>query len=286
MIILMKKMLLPFLVLVGSCIIFPVFLLILVADDDTSTAEYDPEYSLEPITVYVTVSEDTYEFSGTKDEDGEVFFTFSVTIKRNSFVYGSDDLTMYLVGDIEDGELIVTGGVLGIEIAFKGTVSDDSFIMYGYYGDNAALAISGDWLNPFGSVSYTITGVYGVRTHPVTGEIKQHDGYDLVSDVDGRSPVYAASSGTVTYANWYSGYGNCVIIDHGDGIKSVYGHLSSITVSAGDEVVVGEMIGVEGSTGISTGDHLHFEVRVDGIAVDGAVYYSDLYKNASAISIW
>ncbi len=107
---------------------------------------------------------------------------------------------------------------------------------------------------------------YGMRTHPITGERKLHTGIDLTAGgIDGKT-VYAVKDGEVIYAAKQTGYGNFVIIDHGNGVSSCYAHMqdNSLTVSVGQKVVQGQAIGKVGSTGYSTGPHLHFEIRVNG----------------------
>jgi murein DD-endopeptidase MepM/ murein hydrolase activator NlpD len=97
-----------------------------------------------------------------------------------------------------------------------------------------------------------------------------HEGLDIAASYG--APISAASSGTVIYAGWMGGYGNLVVIDHGGGLATAYGHQSSIAVSSGSQVSQGQTIGYVGSTGHSTGPHLHFEVRVNGAAVDPMGY--------------
>jgi murein DD-endopeptidase MepM/ murein hydrolase activator NlpD len=97
-----------------------------------------------------------------------------------------------------------------------------------------------------------------------------HEGIDIGAPYG--SAVHAAASGTVIYCGWESGYGNLTVIDHGNGLATAYGHQSSIEVSCGLHVNQGQEIGRVGSTGHSTGPHLHFEVRVNGTAVDPMGY--------------
>jgi murein DD-endopeptidase MepM/ murein hydrolase activator NlpD len=97
-----------------------------------------------------------------------------------------------------------------------------------------------------------------------------HEGIDLGAAYG--TPIAAAAAGTVIYAGWLGGYGNLTVIDHGGGLATAYGHQSSIAVSVGEQVAQGQTIGYVGSTGHSTGPHLHFEVRVDGQAVDPLGY--------------
>lgn len=111
-------------------------------------------------------------------------------------------------------------------------------------------------------VNGEITSPFGWRVHPIWGTQIFHAGLDIAADYG--EPVHAADSGTVVYAGWMGGYGNAVMIDHGGGLVTLYGHNSSITVGEGQQVGKGETIALAGSTGNSTGPHCHFEVRVHG----------------------
>ncbi len=111
-----------------------------------------------------------------------------------------------------------------------------------------------------------ITSEYGWRTHPITGDERYHSGIDIGGDYD--EPICAAAAGQVSYAGWISGYGYTVIIDHGGGIQTLYGHNEALAVSEGQNVAQGEVIAYCGSTGNSTGPHCHFEVLENGVAVD------------------
>lgn len=107
-----------------------------------------------------------------------------------------------------------------------------------------------------------ITSQYGYRKHPIFGSRRMHTGIDISAPY--KTPVHASNSGKVIFTGWYGGYGNVVIIDHGKSISTLYAHLSSIAVSNGQNISKGSVIAYEGSTGYSTGPHLHFEVRVNG----------------------
>ncbi len=107
-----------------------------------------------------------------------------------------------------------------------------------------------------------ITSYYGWRTHPIFGTTKYHSGMDIA--VDTGTPIHAADSGTVVYSGWLGGYGNCVMVDHGGGLVTLYGHNSALNVNEGQYVAKGTVIAYAGSTGYSTGPHCHFEVRLHG----------------------
>jgi murein DD-endopeptidase MepM/ murein hydrolase activator NlpD len=111
---------------------------------------------------------------------------------------------------------------------------------------------------------------FGPRVHPIYGGTRMHTGDDMHASFG--EPIHACRAGTVISAGWNGGYGNCVVIDHGAGMATLYGHQSSIAVAAGDHVDAGQVIGYVGSTGASTGPHLHFEVRLNGNPVDPAPY--------------
>lgn len=107
-----------------------------------------------------------------------------------------------------------------------------------------------------------ITSYYGWRTHPIFGTTKYHSGMDIA--VDSGTPIHAADSGTIVYSGWLGGYGNCVMIDHGGGLVTLYAHNSALNVGEGQYVSKGTVVAYAGSTGYSTGPHCHFEVRLHG----------------------
>lgn len=115
-----------------------------------------------------------------------------------------------------------------------------------------------------------ITSPFGYRTHPIFGTTIFHAGIDI--GVDYGTPIHAADSGVVVYSGWISGYGNAVIIDHGGGVSTLYGHNQSLAVSEGQSVSKGSVIAYAGSTGNSTGPHCHFEVDINGSPVNPMGY--------------
>ncbi|MGM9550740.1 MAG: murein hydrolase activator EnvC family protein [Clostridia bacterium] len=120
--------------------------------------------------------------------------------------------------------------------------------------------------------SKRITSKYGYRIHPVYKTKKFHSGIDIGAAYG--LPIVAAEDGTVVTAKYGSGYGKYIVINHGSGITTLYGHCSSLLVSSGDKVKKGQTIAKIGSTGVSTGNHLHFEVRINGQTADPLTYVS------------
>ena len=131
---------------------------------------------------------------------------------------------------------------------------------------------SGPFIRPAGLPVRTnaVSSSFGTRWHPLLGGYRFHAGLDLAAAMG--SPIFATSSGTVAAAGWCGGYGNCVTIDHGGGCFTLYGHLSRIDVASGQRVGSGQPLGLVGSTGNSTGPHLHYEVRMNGRPVDPIPY--------------
>ena len=119
-------------------------------------------------------------------------------------------------------------------------------------------------------VSGEITSPYGYRVHPIWGTTIYHSGIDI--GVDEGTPVHAADSGVIVWSGWMGGYGYAVVIDHGNGLSTLYGHNSELAVDEGQSVSKGQVVAYAGSTGNSTGPHVHFEVRENGDPVDPMGY--------------
>ncbi|MEQ1498744.1 MAG: M23 family metallopeptidase [Novosphingobium sp.] len=125
-----------------------------------------------------------------------------------------------------------------------------------------------------------LTSGYGMRFHPVIGGRRQHKGIDLAMPTG--TPVYATADGVISRADWFSSYGLFISVEHGGNIQTRYGHLSRLNVAAGQTVRKGDLIGYVGSTGRSTGPHLHYEVRIAGAAVNPVPYLQGGAQQAAA----
>ena len=130
----------------------------------------------------------------------------------------------------------------------------------------------------FPIVSPKLTSKFGTRKHPVYKKIKHHNGLDLA--VPANSHVRAVASGKVIFAATHGGYGHLITILHNNGASSMYAHLRKIKVEVGDIVTSGQIIGLVGRTGTATGNHLHFEWREEGKAVDPLKIFPDIAKQA------
>lgn len=131
-------------------------------------------------------------------------------------------------------------------------------------GLSASIGIAIPSRKPIEAMSLSST--YGMRVHPITGKIARHNGIDIPAPRG--TPIHATADGIVGRAQQLGGYGNYVEIEHGNAIETRYGHMSSYVVQPGQKVKRGEVIGYVGSTGRSTGNHLHYEVRIDGSPVN------------------
>jgi murein DD-endopeptidase MepM/ murein hydrolase activator NlpD len=134
---------------------------------------------------------------------------------------------------------------------------------FGYGRGRFRLRWSGTFSRP---VNGPVTSGFGYRLHPILHTYRMHTGIDFGAPVG--APIFAAAAGEIFTAGWCRGYGRCIIILHGDGISTLYGHCSAVLVQSGQIVRRGQLIGLVGSTGLSTGPHLHFEVRRNGVPVN------------------
>ncbi len=191
------------------------------------------------------------------------------TIKKETDEYYKGDTHLQQDGvdgiQIFEGTITKVGGVETDREPTKDPVTltkkKDKIILVGT-AERPKTAATGTFIKPVDN--FTMTSGFGPRwgTH--------HDGVDLAAPTG--TPFYAADGGTVVRAGWFGGYGQCIDIDHGNGVVTRYGHASQINVSVGDLVYQGQNIGLVGSTGWSTGPHLHFEVHIDGVRMDPEEY--------------
>lgn len=138
----------------------------------------------------------------------------------------------------------------------------------GNTGSSSSAPSSSGWICPL--KSYTLTSPFGMRVHPITGKYKMHNGVDMAAPQG--TPIYASRSGKVTAATYQSSAGYYVSINHGDGFASIYMHMTHFIVSKGQYVEAGQVIGYVGSTGGSTGPHLHFGISYNGSYVNPMKY--------------
>lgn len=138
-------------------------------------------------------------------------------------------------------------------------------------------ATYGGYIWPVSNGSRRITSPFGPRNNPVTGRYQNHNGIDI-GGVYYSTQVIAAKAGTVIVSQKGSSYGNYVVVSHGTGNTTLYAHLSSRAVSVGDVVAQGDVLGITGSTGNSTGPHLHFEITENGSRIDPLTYLKDYVK--------
>lgn len=155
--------------------------------------------------------------------------------------------------------------------AYAAMIEQEEELMAEYKKAAAQLAtqstyVGGTFMWPLPAANNVITCKYGYRTHPVTGKYKLHTGIDLRATTGTK--VYAANGGTVTTSGYSSAWGNYIIINHGGGYTTLYAHLSRRNVSKGATVKQGDVIGLSGNTGYSTGPHLHFEINKNGSSYD------------------
>jgi murein DD-endopeptidase MepM/ murein hydrolase activator NlpD len=132
--------------------------------------------------------------------------------------------------------------------------------------------------NPLDGAS--LTSGFGMRIHPVLGGRRGHKGIDLAMPTG--TPIYATADGVISKAEWFSSYGLYISLEHGGNIQTRYGHMSRLNVAAGQQVRKGDLIGYVGSTGRSTGPHLHYEVRIGGVAVNPVPYMQNAAMPALA----
>ncbi len=168
-----------------------------------------------------------------------------------------------------------------VQKAYAEMIEKEDDLMDQYKKAAAELAaqstyVGGEFMWPLPAANNVVTCPYGMRTHPITGKYKLHTGNDLRASTGTK--VYATNGGTVTTSGYSSAWGNYIIINHGGGYTSLYAHLSRRSVSKGDTVKQGAVIGLSGNTGYSTAPHLHFEMSKDGKTYDAVKKHFSGFK--------
>ncbi len=181
--------------------------------------------------------------------------------------------------EFEQAEREAETNVANMVIALEKQRQAEAAASGGGYSNGSTVVGTGQFSWPVPSCTY-LTSRFGLRVHPITGVTKSHTGIDI--GAESGATIVAADGGTVVLAGVNSGYGNCVMIDHGNGYKTLYAHMSSIAVSNGQAVSKGDTVGYVGSTGLSTGPHCHYEVWKDGSRIDPEQFYSGLTYSANA----
>lgn len=180
--------------------------------------------------------------------------------------------TVIAIGSTSSASISVlqTTGMAAITVSkaadAAGQPIDYSRMIPSAQGHSARLATVGRLPSRMPVSAAALTSGFGWRRHPVLGSYRAHRGVDLAAPMG--TPIIATSDGTVRAAGWSGGYGLLVALDHAGGMQTRYGHMSRLNVVPGQRVRSGEVIGFVGSTGMSTGSHLHYEVRVNGQAVN------------------
>lgn len=172
------------------------------------------------------------------------------------------------------GQEVATGNILAAEITKDGKTyrgyyfehGDSGGNFYDEHGEALKKGFAGQPIEHFTRIS----SPYGIRVHPVLHTVRMHTGVDYAAPTGTK--ILAPSDGVVSFRGWKGGYGNTVMVDHGNGMQTLYGHMSAFIdgVNVGTRVKAGDVIGLVGTTGRSTGPHLHYEVRIDGQHVNPA----------------
>ncbi|MGZ3662521.1 MAG: M23 family metallopeptidase, partial [Bdellovibrionota bacterium] len=160
-----------------------------------------------------------------------------------------------------------------LHLAFDSVLQHELTVELDVESLTTALYDQRDYMNSLPTLKPTngwYTSGFGVRSSPFTGKSTMHEGLDLANHIG--SAIVSAAAGVVTYAGPRAGYGNLVTVNHGYGISTQYGHISKAYVKVGDKVKRGQKIAAVGNTGRSTGPHVHYEVRVNGIPMDPYFY--------------
>lgn len=201
--------------------------------------------------------------------------TFSKISKNFTIILGSVSLmSVPAIASDEESFAVAASAIPSIDLPSANDqtelpAADRKFrAIYSSWGNKqlvpAQISLSIPSIDPVTKID--ISSYYGYRTDPFQGRRKNHKGLDIRGPVG--TPIYATADGFVKTSKWFSGYGNFIELDHGNKISTRYGHMSKLIVKSNQRVSKGDIIGLMGSTGRSTGSHLHYEVRIEGEPVN------------------
>jgi len=244
--------------------------------EEIAAADQRRLQEMRDIAAEVTANQDTLEIGKADLEQtrAELDETQAyLEVKRTE----SDDVLRELVKKQEEFQILLDESEAAQDALMQDIAAKEKEYSKAKYEENLAkLALQGQnppssagWIKPVSG--YTLTSPFGMRVHPVLGYARMHNGVDMACPQG--TPIYATRAGTVTTASYQAGgAGNYVSINHGDGFASIYMHMTHYVVSAGQSVAQGQLIGYVGSTGISTGPHLHFGISYAGTYVNPLAY--------------
>lgn len=235
---------------------------------EKTVAEYE-EYKADIVQKQDALRDEQAELQSELDEATKLITDITEDLLSNAAV----------LEEFEQAEREAETNVANMVLALEKQRQAQAAASGGGYSNGSTVVGTGQFSWPVPSCTY-LTSRFGMRVHPITGVTKSHTGVDI--GAESGATIVAADGGTVVLAGVNSGYGNCVMIDHGNGYKTLYGHMSSIAVTNGQAVSKGDTVGYVGSTGLSTGPHCHYEVWKDGSRIDPEQFYSGLTYSANA----
>ena len=234
-------------------------------------AEYEAERDVIEAKMAELESEQT-ELQATIKETEQLMEKLAEELEKNAAEYEAAIAAIQTADEAIDAKI---AQLYAAYLASLGVNTSDGSLSISNSGGQSYITYSGasgtlTWPVPG---CYSVSSEYGARTHPITGEVsKMHYGMDIDGYGHDGGDIVACDGGVVTTVGYNSGYGNYIIVDHGNGMQTLYAHMSGTAVSEGTTVSQGETIGYLGSTGMSTGTHCHVEVFVDGENVNPADY--------------
>ncbi|MCR5213374.1 MAG: peptidoglycan DD-metalloendopeptidase family protein [Eubacterium sp.] len=231
---------------------------------DTYTSEHQKLVDKRALLMAVTSDMDVLQSAYEDEQDTLEILSATKEEQVNSYQSSIDSMKSN-IEYLEQKEAEQSAQIAALEQSSNVTFTVSSDSTYTYNGEQFV------WPMP---TSTTITSYFGYRDIPTAGATAQHNGIDIACNMG--SEVKAAAAGVVIYTGYLGSAGNAVILDHGSGITTLYYHLSSFGCSVGDAVEAGETVAFSGSTGVSTGPHLHFGVRENGNYVNPLKYYSTI----------